>query len=65
MLAVLDIKIKPDDNTATVQFFADAKEDLTDEATYKLVGRKLNMGSSCLTANKEVAFLKSDGTWSW
>lgn len=65
MLAVLDIKIKPDDNTATVQLFADAKEDLTDEAIYNLVGRQLNMGSSCLTANKEVAFLKSDGTWSW
>lgn len=65
MLAVLDIKVMPDDEKARVQLFADAKADVTDEAINELVGRELEMGSSCLTSAGEVAFLKSDGNWNW
>ena len=65
MLVVTDIKVMPDDIAARVQLFADAKADLTDEAVSAAVGRKCAMGSSCLTADGEVAFLKSDGSWNW
>ena len=65
MLAVTDIKIMPDDNTALVQLFADEKTDVTSENVQALVGRTCAMGSSCITADGEVGFLKSNGSWNW
>lgn len=48
------------------QLFADAKEDVTVGMT--IIGKpdgEMAPGSSVMTAKGEVAFLKSDGTWSW
>lgn len=65
MLSVSEITISPDDTKAKVQLFADSKEDVTAEAVAEVVGREVQMGSSCITADGDIAFLKSDGTWNW
>lgn len=49
------------------QLFADSKDEIT--PTMQIVGLPdgytMDFGSSVLTADGEVAFLKSDGTWNW
>lgn len=65
MLSVSEIKISPDSTKAKVQLFADAKTDVTTEAVAEVVGREVQMGSSVITADGDIAFLKSDGTWNW
>lgn len=48
------------------QLFADAKEDVTEGM--EVIGMpdgEMTPGSSVVTAKGEVAFLKTDGSWSW
>lgn len=48
--------------------FADSKADLTGDVAAKLnlpEGMTLAWGISAMTADGEIAFLKSDGTWNW
>lgn len=54
-------------NKADVTLFADTKADVTDEMVVIGLpeGIEPAFGSSVITANGEVAFLKSDGTWNW
>lgn len=56
-----------DSNTYRVELFADTKSELIPEATIVGLptGASIEMGSSCVTANAEIAFMKSDGTWNW
>ncbi len=53
--------------TYRVTLFADTKEEVTDGAEIigLPTGVSIEMGSSCLTASGELAFMKSDGTWNW
>lgn len=50
-----------------ISAFADTKEEVTSGATF--VGMPpdgiMEPGSSVITADGKVAFLKSDGTWNW
>jgi len=58
-------------NTGTMKIvanlYADAKEDVTDNMEVIGIpnGYTLDVESSVMTANGEVAFMKSDGTWNW
>ena len=58
-------------NTGTMKIvanlYADAKEDVTDSMEVIGIpnGYTLDVESSVMTANGEVAFMKSDGTWNW
>ena len=68
MIKVTDMKqTSQHDNAYTVALFADAKSEVIPGA--KIVGfpegAKIEMGSTCLTAAGDFAFMKSDGTWSW
>lgn len=63
MIAVTDIDINGD--KARVSLFADAKTDVSADAVEDLVGREIEMGSSCVTADGDIGFFKSDGTWNW
>lgn len=53
--------------TAKVSLFADSKSDVTDGMSVDGVPSDydLEMGSSAMTADKELAFLDSEGTWHW
>lgn len=53
---------------ATCSIFADSKSDVEGDIAEKLglpAGVKVAFGSSVMTADAEVAFLKSDGSWNW
>lgn len=69
MIKVNSITLNPDKNTAKVSLMADAKSELNDlnlEDIEELPkGYTLEQGSSCLTVDKEFAFLDSTGTWHW
>ena len=55
-------------NTYKVTAFADVKSDV-DDGTEPFVGLPRNAtierGSMVITADGDVAFMKSDGTWNW
>lgn len=67
MVRVTEIKINDVTNEAKVSLFADAKTDVV--AGMDIYGMPegvgIEPGSSVLTAAGEVAFYKSDNTWSW
>lgn len=50
-----------------IDAFADTKEEVVSGATFVDMpqGGQMYPGSSLHTADGEVAFLKSDGTWNW
>ena len=55
------------ENSYKVTLFADTKDEVVDGA--EIIGfpadATIEMGSCVVTANAEVAFRKSDGTWNW
>lgn len=65
MLSVTEIKINPQTDEARVSLFADSRADVVMADAKKLVGRDLEMGSTVITAEGEIAFLKSNGTFNW
>ena len=68
MIKVTDLKNTDDNlNSYQIEAFADTKEEVTDGATFVGLpeGATIEMGSSIITANLEIAFKKSDGTWNW
>jgi hypothetical protein len=65
MIVVTDIKISPDGAKARVSLFADEQSDVTSEAISEAVGMEVQPGSSVITADGDIAFMKSDGTWNW
>ena len=58
---------KTGDTSYKVDLFADSKNEVIPSADIKglPVGATISPASSCMTANGEVAFMKSDGTWNW
>lgn len=68
MVKVTDMKNTDyDSNSYKVSLFADTKEDLTSgEPIIGLPeGATIEMGSDCITASGEIAFMKSTGDWNW
>lgn len=67
MVKVNSISLNPNKKTATVSLFADQKSDVTNSMEVEGLPKDYNIefGSSVLTASGELAFMKSDGTWSW
>lgn len=57
----------PDTNSYYIEAFADTKNEVTPDATFEGLpeGATIEMSSSLITANGEVAFMKSDGQWNW
>ena len=55
------------ENSYKVSLFADTKAEMSGTPT--IIGlpsdAAIEMGSVCMTASGEVAFMKSDGTWNW
>ena len=53
--------------TWKIEAFADTKAEVTPDAEFVGLpeGANIEMGSSVMTANGEIAFMKSDGTWNW
>lgn len=68
-IKVTKLEKQPGDgiNVYAVSAFADTKEEVIPGATF--IGMPTNStmdpGSSVITADGKVAFLKSDGTWNW
>lgn len=70
MVRFLDNPPNYDDTRKTVlgTIFADSKEDIDDQLEQKLKirdGYKVDWGSRVVTANNEIGWLQSDGTWVW
>jgi len=66
-ISVKEISLNHSTKTANVSLFADTKEEVTDNITVDGVPNDytLELGSSVMTTNGELAFRKSDGTWNW
>lgn len=66
MVKLTSIKAEPG-HYAEITAFADTKSEVTDDMTIVGLpyGVEPSMGSSVVTADGDIAFLKSDGTWNW
>lgn len=66
MIVVQELQKVAEPNVYKISAFADTK---TEVGTSKIEGlpdgARIYIGSSLLTANGELAFMKSDGTWNW
>ena len=67
MIKVDEIKLDPQTETALVTLFSDTKGEVIPGATIEGLpdGYEVAFGSSVLTAEGEMGFMKSDGTWNW
>lgn len=66
MIIVKEVKLIESDMTADVTLFADTKAEVTDNIKISIPdGYKIAPGSTVMTAIGELAFRKSDDTWSW
>ena len=68
MITVTSISHQPGDSTDQYQItaFADTKEEVVPGATFVgMPSGEMQHGSQVVTADGDVAFLKSDGTWNW
>ena len=67
MVKVTDIKLNATDMTAEVSLFADTKSEVNSSMHVKGLpeGYTIAQGSDVLTASADMAFMKSDGQWSW
>ena len=69
MITVTDLKRQPGDSVKQYQVsaFADTKEEVVPGAEF--IGMptdgEMQHGSSIVTADGEIGYLKSDGTWNW
>ena len=58
-----------DNRTVLVSIFADTKDEVATTPTDDIVGFPKGMGiefgSSVVTADADIAFMKSDGNWNW
>jgi predicted flap endonuclease-1-like 5' DNA nuclease len=65
LIKINQSEVKNNKQLITAELFADSK---TDDLT-NIVGvgsdEELAMGSSVITADGDLAFLKSDSTWNW
>lgn len=68
MITVTNITKQPGDgiNEYQIQAFADTKEEVVPGATFfGMPSGVMQHGSSVITADGDIGFLKSDGTWNW
>ena len=67
MVKVIEIKLNATDMTAEVSLFADTKSEVNPNMQVKGLpeGYTIAQGSDVMTASAEMAFMKSDGQWSW
>lgn len=69
MIELTEIKRQPGDgfDQYQIQAFADTKEEVTPGCSIHNLPANavIQPGSSIITADGELAFLKSDGTWNW
>ena len=65
MIKVQELK-QVSDNSYEISAFADTKDEVANGTFVGLPsGATIEMGSSVLTANGEIAFMKSTGEWNW
>lgn len=67
MIKTRTIELNHIDKTADVSLFSDTKSEVTSSAEIKGLpaGYVIAQGSNVITADGDVAFMKSDGTWNW
>lgn len=67
MIKVTEIKLNPASMSANVALFADNKSDVTPNAEIQGLpdGYSIEFGSTVITAQGELAFMQSNGNWSW
>lgn len=75
MVRILNVETSYGGASQIVNLFCDDKSEITDvdmetgETDMEIEGwdnsLKLTQGCSAMTANAEMAFLTSDGTWNW
>lgn len=55
------------ENSFKVKLFADTKDEVAEGAEIVgfPAGATIEMGSVVVTADADIAFMKSDGTWNW
>lgn len=70
MIKVNDLRNTDGDrNTVLISAFSDTKAEVATTPISDYIGMPKNMtiemGSDMMTADGEMAFMKSDGTWNW
>lgn len=69
MIKVKSVNLNPQTMTANVSLFADTKAEVETTPVDDIVGFPKNytieFGSSVMTSEGEMAFMKSTGTWNW
>ena len=66
-MVVNDILLNPRKKTAKLSLFVDDKSEVTSsmEIDEMPVGYTIGESSSVMTADGDIAFMRSDGTWNW
>jgi len=67
VIKVQTLVLTEGDNTYRISAFADSKSEVTPQAEIIGLpeGANIDMGSSILTADGDLAFMKSTGEWNW
>ena len=67
MIKLEDVKIDNVRKEMRVSLFADTKTEVVNDPEFdeRIPGYKIAMGSDVLTATGDIAFMRSDGGWSW
>ena len=69
MIKVNSIALNPQTMEADVSLFSDTQAEVASTALEDIKGFPVNytiaFGSSVMTAEGDMAFMKSDGTWNW
>ena len=70
MIKVMEIRNTDADNrTVKVSLFSDTKDEVATTSLDDVIGfpsgMSVEFGSDLITADGDVAFMKSDGTWNW
>lgn len=62
-----NVTLDPTTMKADASWFADTKSEVQSATKFPGIpdGYSIEMGSSVMTAEGELAFMKSDGTWNW
>lgn len=69
MVKVTSISSNPNTHKALVSLFSDTKAEVSTTEPSDIEGfpteYTIDVGSSVMTADADVAFMKSDGSWNW
>jgi len=66
MIKVMSLS-KTDGNNYRIEAIADTKNEVTNSAEFvgMIKGGTIDIGSTVITADGDIAICKSDGTWNW